>query len=436
LKLFKRRPDPTSDSEPLTVLGHLKELRVRLVWIALAIAVTSTTAFFFADDLFELLKSPANPDPIAYAGTADNTTWNFTTGPFINAPALGPTPKIGWFARSAINKNAPTLESTIPADEAVNVGLNQNLVLNFSEGMAKGTGKILITRSADGAVVQTIPVTSPGVTVSGSTATIVHADLQRATDYHVTVDDGAFTNVPREIELVFIEVTEGFGTYMRVCIVAGLIASMPIIVYHLLMFVMPALTKRERRTVFLILPWITLMFAGGVYFGYRFLIPPALNFLLTFSADVADAQIRMGNYVNFVARLLLVIGVMFELPVITSFLSRMGIIDHKWLANKRRWFFLIAFVLAAVITPTPDPFNQSIVAGTLIALYEISIWLALLVQKRRPKSEFDQFMNDEGDYAPDADGDADGNADTDAEDDTDADVEPTPPPKHYDEQDG
>jgi sec-independent protein translocase protein TatC len=422
LNPFKRRTDPTSDTEPLTVLGHLKELRIRLVWIALAILVTSTTAFFFADQLFEILKSPASPAPAAYPGTADNTTWNFSTGSVVTAPAPEPNRRARRSTLFNPGKNAPALESTVPADQAVGVDLNQNLVLNFSEEMTQGSGNIRFTRTADGSVVQTIPVGSSSVTIDGSAATVVHAELDLATEYHVTVDDGAFTNIPREIELVFIEMTEGFGTYMRVCIVAGLIASMPIIVYHLLMFVMPALTRRERRTVFLILPWITLMFGAGVYFGYVYLIPPALNFLLTFSADVADAQIRMGNYVAFVTRLLLVIGVMFELPVITSFLARMGIIDHKWLATKRRWFVLLSFVLAAVITPTPDPFNQSMVAGTLVALYELSIWLALVFQKRRPKSEFDRFMDDEGEYAPDAEDDPD--------------VAPPPPPKHYDEQDG
>jgi sec-independent protein translocase protein TatC len=425
LKLFDRHNTPTPDAEPLTILGHLKELRVRLIWVALAILVTSTVAFFFADELFEILKSPANPNPIAYAGTADNATWNFTTGAAITTPTPEPAPAAKRFTIFNPNKGKDglVLESTIPADQAVSVGLNQNLVLNFGEETVKGAGNIRLTRTADDRVVQTIPVSSDDVTVSGSSVTVVHAGLDRATDYHVSIDEGAFTNIPQEIDLVFIEMTEGFGTYMRVCIVAGLIASMPIIVYHLIMFVMPALTRRERRGVFLILPWITLMFAAGVYFGYEYLIPPALKFLLTFSADVAEAQIRMGNYVNFVARLLLVIGIMFELPVITSFLARMGIIDHKWLATKRRWFILVSFVLAAIITPTWDPVNQSIVAGTLVVLYEFSIWLALIFQKRRPKSEFDQFMDDEGDYAPD---------DTDAV----SDVKPTPPPKHYDEQDG
>jgi sec-independent protein translocase protein TatC len=161
---------------------------------------------------------------------------------------------------------------------------------------------------------------------------------------------------------------------------------MPIIMYQFLMFVMPALTHQERKMVLLVLPLITVMFGGGVYFGYRFLIPPAIDFLLKFGSEVAEAQIRMSNYINFITRLLLAIGIIFELPVVTTFLARMGILTSKSLADRRRIMIILSFVLAAFITPTPDAVNQSIVAGTLIVLYEISIWMAKLAERRRAKA--------------------------------------------------
>ena len=193
-----------------------------------------------------------------------------------------------------------------------------------------------------------------------------------------------FLKVPAgNIELIFIEMTEGLGTYMRVCLVSGIILAMPYLMYHFLMFVTPALTRRERKMVFLILPWIILMFVGGVYFGYQYLIPPATKFLLSFSAEIAEPQIRIGNYVTFVARLLLAIGLAFELPVVTTFLARIGVISSKWLADRRRVMIIFAFILGAIITPTIDPINQSIVAGTLIVLYEVSIWLAKIVERKK-----------------------------------------------------
>lgn len=193
-----------------------------------------------------------------------------------------------------------------------------------------------------------------------------------------------------DIDFILIEMTEGFTTYMQVALVAGIAAAMPIIIYQFLMFLIPALTNRERKAVLMLLPLIIVMFAGGVAFGYIFLIPPAANFLLKLGSDVAEVQIRLGNYVNFVTRLLLAIGIIFELPVVTTFLARIGVITSKWLADRRKLMIVFSFVLAAFITPTPDAVNQSIVAGTLIVLYEISIWLAKLAQKRRPHVDEDE----------------------------------------------
>ena len=188
------------------------------------------------------------------------------------------------------------------------------------------------------------------------------------------------------VELIYIEMTEMLGTYMRVSLVAGIALAMPYLVYQVIMFVSPAITPREKKYVYLVLPWIGLMFIGGVVFGYFVLIPPALKFLLTFGANIATPQIKVGNYIAVVTRLLLSIGLVFELPVVTTFLARIGVVKAKWLADRRRPAIIIAFILAAVITPTFDPINQSLVAVPLIVLYELSIWLARLVQKK-PKAE-------------------------------------------------
>ena len=128
------------------------------------------------------------------------------------------------------------------------------------------------------------------------------------------------------------------------------------------------------------------MFAGGVAFGYFILVPPATKFLITWGADIATPQIRIGNYISVVTRLLLAIGLVFEMPVVTTFLARLGILTPKWLASKRRISIVLAFVLAAIITPTFDPINQTLVAAPLIVLYELSIWLAKLVHRREPRA--------------------------------------------------
>jgi len=188
------------------------------------------------------------------------------------------------------------------------------------------------------------------------------------------------------INLIYIEMTEMIGTYMKVCLASGIILAMPYLVFQFIMFVSPALTPKEKKYVYLVLPWVAIMFVGGVVFGYFILVPPAMKFLLTFGSDIATPQIKIGNYVSVVTKLLLAIGFIFEMPVISTFLARLGIITPKWLSDKRKAAIIFAFVLAAIITPTLDPVNQSLVAVPLIALYEMSIWLAKIVYRGEPRA--------------------------------------------------
>lgn len=185
------------------------------------------------------------------------------------------------------------------------------------------------------------------------------------------------------INLIFTEMTEMIGTTMRVSLLGGIILAIPYLTYEVIMFVSPALTSREKKYVYLILPWVALMFAGGVAFAYFVLLPPMIRFLLSFGGELATPQIKIGNYISVVTRLLLAVGLVFEMPVVTTFLARIGVLNPRWLAGKRKPAIIGAFILAAVITPTIDPINQSLIALPLIVLFEMSIWLARLVYKKR-----------------------------------------------------
>jgi sec-independent protein translocase protein TatC len=188
------------------------------------------------------------------------------------------------------------------------------------------------------------------------------------------------------LKLVFIEMTEMVGTIMRVCLASGIILAMPYLTFQVIMFVSPALTRREKRYVYIILPWVAFMFLAGVVFGYFVLIPPATTFLINFGSDIATPQIKIGNYISFVTRLLLAIGLVFEMPVVITFLARIGVVKASWLASKRKMAIIVAFIAAAIITPTYDPVNQSLVAIPLIVLYEMGIWLAKLVQRKKAEA--------------------------------------------------
>jgi sec-independent protein translocase protein TatC len=201
--------------------------------------------------------------------------------------------------------------------------------------------------------------------------------------------DFLISPAPDDISLIYTEMTGMLSTTMKVSLAGGMSLAMPVLVYHLIMFISPALSRREKKYVYFALPWITIMFAGGIAFAYFILVPPATNFLLTFMTDIARPEIRIDNYVSIVVRLLVAVGLVFETPVIITFLARLGVVKPAWLARKRRWAIVMAFIAAAIITPTFDPVNQSLVAAPLIVLYEMSIWLAKLAYRKRTEAEVD-----------------------------------------------
>jgi sec-independent protein translocase protein TatC len=185
--------------------------------------------------------------------------------------------------------------------------------------------------------------------------------------------------------LIAIEYTENISTIMLVSFVGGIILAMPVIVYQGIMFVAPALTRQEKKWVLIIIPWIFLMFLGGVAFGYFMLAPWTIWFLSNFGSNIAEMDPRISSYVGFLTKLLLLCGLVFEMPVIATFLARIGILKPEWLSRKRSIAIILAFVAAAVITP-PDPITQVLLAIPLILLYEMSILLAKIVYRQRQKA--------------------------------------------------
>ncbi len=185
--------------------------------------------------------------------------------------------------------------------------------------------------------------------------------------------------------LVFTGVTEMLGVSFKVALMGGLILAIPVWAYEALMFVSPGLTPRERRAIFIFVPGITLAFISGVVFGYFVLIPPALGILLTFNADIAQPFISIGNYINLIVSLLFWLGVVFETPVVMYVLARLRVVNYRVFARGQRIAIVGAFVLGAIITPTFDPINQTLVAGPIIVLYYVGIFLAWLARPREQR---------------------------------------------------
>lgn len=181
-----------------------------------------------------------------------------------------------------------------------------------------------------------------------------------------------------------IDVLEYISVYFRVALTAGFIIAMPWVLYQFFAFLSPAFTPKEKKIIFTTFPFIVSLFLAGVAFAYFLALPVTMFFLFEFGSDIVTVAPRISTYIDLVLRLLVAIGLAFEMPIILGTLSVVGIVSSKWLASKRKIWFVLAFVLSAFITPTLDPITQTLIAAPLIVLYEISIWLTRIIGRRKP----------------------------------------------------
>lgn len=186
--------------------------------------------------------------------------------------------------------------------------------------------------------------------------------------------------------LVFIAPTEAFVTKLKIALIVGLLLSMPYLFYHFWRFVKPALYAHERKYVVLAVLFSTVFFFSGVAFAFFIVLPIGLGFLLGFQTDTLSATITISNYVTFITRMFLAFGIIFELPIISYFLTRMGILKPRLLRRGRRVAVVLIFIAAAVLTP-PDVFTQLLMALPLLLLFEISIWVSVFAARNRQSVE-------------------------------------------------
>lgn len=170
-----------------------------------------------------------------------------------------------------------------------------------------------------------------------------------------------------------VRVTESFTAYFKISFLLGVALAMPIIVYQLIAFISPGLTRKERNYVLRALPIVSILFVGGLVFAYFIVLPSALGFLLNFGSDRFERNLLLTDTISFVTNLLIWVGVSFEMPVIVYALIKLNIVSARQLASWRRYAIIIIAVAAAVITPTPDPLNMSLVAIPMYLLFELGI---------------------------------------------------------------
>ena len=174
--------------------------------------------------------------------------------------------------------------------------------------------------------------------------------------------------------------------YMVVVLVAGLIVSSPWILYQLWKFVEPGLYPRERKYISGIVVFTSVCFLAGVAFAYFVMLPYMLQFFATFGSGSIQNLLSVNEYMNFVLQLVLISGLIFELPMVSYFLGRFGILTPAFMRHYRRHAIVVIMIAAAVITPTTDPFTMLVFSVPMLVLYEVSIWVSAVANKKRNES--------------------------------------------------
>jgi sec-independent protein translocase protein TatC len=188
-------------------------------------------------------------------------------------------------------------------------------------------------------------------------------------------------------KLVYLNPVEPFNLYLKIAALAGLFLTSPFVLYQVWMFISPGLYRNERRYVVPFMISTIALFTSGGYFGYRIVYPRALDFLIDFGKQF-QPMITIGEYTSLFLSIVLGMGLIFEMPILIFFLALMGIVSAGFMVKNFRYAILIIFIVAAIVTPTPDVLNMCIFAAPMVGLYGISIGIAWLVHpKNRAKRE-------------------------------------------------
>lgn len=186
----------------------------------------------------------------------------------------------------------------------------------------------------------------------------------------------------KETSLVFLAPAEAFWMYLKISFVAGLICALPAIFYEIWRFISPGLLQKEKKYFLPFMLSSTTLFMVGASFCFVIVLPFAMTFLLGYQTKNLAPMISVGNYVDFCLKFILAFGIIFELPLAIIFLTRLGIVSPRTLAKQRKYAVLFAFIVAAALTPTPDAFNQTLMAVPIIILYEVGILVSRIMRRK------------------------------------------------------
>lgn len=193
-------------------------------------------------------------------------------------------------------------------------------------------------------------------------------------------------------EMVFMQFTEGFLFQLKIALLGGCVLASPVIIWQIMRFILPALYSNEKRVFFTMTFFGILLFVGGVCFGYFLVLQPIMITLVKLAGPDLTPMITASSYLSFVLGFLIPFGLVFEIPMVVYFLTKVGIITPELLTKNRKYVLLVVLIIAAMLTP-PDIVSQLCMAAPMLLLYEVGVQISQVVYKRKLKKEQRQARN-------------------------------------------
>jgi len=333
---------PIAHEDRLSLVDHLDELRTRLVVCVVAVLVTGGLAFWQEDVVLQVLGAPLR---------AAN-----------DGPGTNPLERAAAFDRQAGEAFAALGPALAAAREAL-------VDLRGIEGLSEDQRQSLDQRLAR-----------------------LSAAQAQAAQAAAAVPPPP---PPEGARPVTLGVAEPFTVTLTVSLYTGLLLAMPILLYQLYAFVLPAFSPTERRVALPLMLLVPLLFIGGVLFAYFVVLTRAIDFLQNFNADSFDVQIQARDYYKFSIFFMAAIGMLFQIPVAVLALTRTGIVSTRQLRKGRGYVVLGFAVVAAIATPTPDPVTMLLAMAPLVVLYELSILMVRWLDRLKPPATVPAASDDE-----------------------------------------
>ncbi len=191
-----------------------------------------------------------------------------------------------------------------------------------------------------------------------------------------------WTQVEKPPDVVFTAPAEAFWAHLKVALLAGLVLALPVVLFQIWRFVEPGLLPKEKRFALPFVVLSTISFVVGMAFCYSIVLPSAFKFLINFDPNLKP-MLKVGEFIDFTVKFLLAFGVIFELPLAMAIAARLGMVTPQFLARNRKYALLFCFIVGAFLTPTPDVFNQTLMAVPMYILYEVGIVVVRVMARRR-----------------------------------------------------